>query len=64
MLTLDGSLLVNASEKDIEIWDVNNCQRLHVLQGHTSAVQHVAISANREIVASYSKNDGIKIWRN
>ena len=64
MLTLDGSLLVNASEKDIEIWNVNNCQRLHVLQENTSAVQQVAISANREIVASYSKNDGIKIWRN
>jgi WD40 repeat protein len=62
----DGTVLASAGgnneDFDIRVWDVNNGQLLHTLQGHTSIVWGIAFSPDGALLASASSDRTVKIW--
>lgn len=62
-ISSDGRVLIYATANyDLIIWDLVNSKQLNILQGHTAPIIYIAISKDREFIASYSCDKQIKIW--
>ncbi len=46
----------------IQIWDINTCKSLHILEDHTSTVNDIVLSADGQICISASEDHTIRIW--
>lgn len=63
ILSTDARILIYATaNNDIIIWDLIEQKILNTLQGHTSPILYLALSSDREFIASYSNDNYIKIW--
>ena len=63
ILSTDGRVLIyTTADNEIVIRDLVAEQDLCVLQGHDAPVAYLALSSDREFVASYSIDREIKIW--
>jgi WD40 repeat protein len=63
ILSTDARILIYATVSyDIIIWDLVEQKMLNTLQGHTSAIRYLALSNDREFLASYDINNLIKVW--
>ena len=63
ILSTDGRILIYATaDHEIVIRDLVAEQDLCVLQGHDAPVAYLALSSDREFIASYSIDREIKIW--
>lgn len=63
IITSDGRVLIYATDNyDIVIWDLINNQTLNILLGHTAPIMYLAMSSDKEFIASYSCDKKIKIW--
>lgn len=59
-----GQILVSASaDKTIKIWRLETGELLQTLNGHSAAVNSVAISPDGEFIVSGSSDKTIKIWQ-
>jgi hypothetical protein len=59
-----GQILVSASaDKTIKIWRLDTGELLQTLNGHSAAVNSVAISPDGEFIVSGSSDKTIKIWQ-
>lgn len=62
-MTPDGKVLVFCTQAaEIIVWDIEMNQEICVLPGHSSQIRQIALSSNREWIASYSEDQMIKIW--
>lgn len=62
-MTPDGKVLICCSEGNgILVWDLEFNQEICTFQGHTSPIWEIALSPNREWIASYGTDQTIKIW--
>lgn len=63
LMSNDGRVLIYCTDSyEIVIWDLATNSQLQVLQGHTAPIAYMAMSDDREFVASYSIDRAIKIW--
>lgn len=63
ILSDDGRVLIYANVNcDIVIIDLVSKKTLNILQGHTAPIIYLALSSDREFIASYSEDKVIKIW--
>jgi WD40 repeat protein len=61
-LVKDSNKLISASQdKTINIWDLENSERLKALEGHTNWVTCVLIDNNNNLISG-SRDKTIKIW--
>ena len=58
----NGRYVVSGSACDLVLWEVDSGKRVHTLQGHTSPVSAVAISADRMFVVSGSQDGTVISW--
>jgi len=58
----DGSTLIAGSYSWIMTWNTTTWQQIHVLTGHTSLVEDIAISPNGRILASASQDYTARLW--
>jgi WD40 repeat protein len=59
-----GQILVSASaDKTIKIWRLDTGELLQTLNGHSAAVNSVAITPDGEFIVSGSSDKTIKIWQ-
>jgi WD40 repeat protein len=59
-----GQILVSGSaDKTIKIWRLDTGELLQTLNGHSAAVNSVAISPDGEFIVSGSSDKTIKIWQ-
>jgi len=63
ILSTDGRVLIYATANhEIVIRDLVADRDLCVLQGHDALIAYLALSEDREFIASYSCDRQIKIW--
>ena len=63
ILSDDGRILIYATVNyEIVIVDLVSKKTLNILQGHTAPIIYLALSGDREFLASYSEAMVIKIW--
>lgn len=63
ILSSDGRILIYATKDNtIIIWDLLEQKQLNTLYGHNSPVAYLAMSKDREFIASYDKDNCIKVW--
>ncbi|TBR58721.1 hypothetical protein B4U84_22795 [Westiellopsis prolifica IICB1] len=70
-LSQDGEIIVTGSYRKIKVWQVcqqpqgktPNTQLLHALTGHSHIVTSLAMSSDRKILVSGSRDKTIKIWQ-
>ncbi|MHC5734552.1 WD40 repeat domain-containing protein [Nostoc sp.] len=63
LMSLDGRVLIYCTDNyEIVVWDLAMNRKLCTLQGHTAPIGYVAMSSDREFIASYSIDRTIKIW--
>ncbi len=58
----EGRHLISGSRKTIKIWDLHAAREVCLLQGHSSLVTAVAVSSDRPLLVSGSKDQTAKIW--
>ena len=58
----DGTLLSAGRDHQIRVWDRDG-RVVHVLEGHTGAVEALALSADGRWLASGSADNTVKLWR-
>ena len=59
----DGRILIHATANyEIIIRDLINNKAVNILRGHNAPIMHLAVSEDREFIASYSSDKTIKIW--
>ena len=62
-MTPDGKVSVCCSEENgIIVWDIQNNQHICTLEGQPQPIQHLALSSNREWIASYTSEQTIRIY--
>lgn len=62
LMSNDGRVLICCTDSyEIIIWDLATNSQLQVLQGHTAPIAYMAMSDDREFVASYSIDRVIKL---
>lgn len=62
-LSPDGRIFAyGTSNCDLVLWDLMNDRELCRLVGHTASIGGIAISLDREFIATYSTEHSIKIW--
>ena len=62
-MTPDGKVSVCCSEENgIIVWDIQNNQHICTLEGQLQPIQHLALSPNREWIASYTSEQTIRIY--
>ncbi|MEH2236203.1 WD40 repeat domain-containing protein [Nostoc sp.] len=63
LMSSDGRVLIYCTDNyEIVVWDLAMNRKLCTLQGHTAPIGYVAMSSDREFIASYSIDRTIKIW--
>ena len=63
ILSSDGRILIYATKDNtIIIWDLLEQKQLNTLYGHNSPVAYLAMSKDREFIASYDKDNCIRVW--
>ncbi len=58
----DGRFAVSADDKTVRVWDVAAERCLHVLEGHTSRVTSVALSADGRRAVSGGRDGTVRVW--
>jgi len=54
-------LASGSADNTVRLWDMHTAQAIHILQGHTRAVQSVAWSPDG-MLASGSYDDTVRLW--
>ncbi|MBN3872510.1 WD40 repeat domain-containing protein [Nostoc sp. JL33] len=63
LLSSDGRVLIYCTDNyEIVVWDLAMNRKLCILRGHTAPIGYVAMSSDRNFIASYSIDRTIKIW--
>ncbi len=63
LLTADGRIFIYCNDGyDIVVWDLVNNRELVKLKGHTAPIGYIAMSSDREFIASYSTDTSIRVW--
>lgn len=62
IMTPDGRVLICADRNNILIYDLLTQEKICTLEGHKYKITHIALSPDRETIASYSIDGTIKIW--
>lgn len=63
LMSSDGRVLISCTDNyEIVVWDLAMNTKLCTLQGHTAPIAYVAMSSDRNFIASYSIDRTIKIW--
>ena len=63
IFSTDGRVLIHATAKhEIVVRDLDAERKLVTLQGHEAAIAYLALSEDRQFLASYSTDRQIKIW--
>ncbi|MFW9257417.1 WD40 repeat domain-containing protein [Nostoc sp. CALU 546] len=63
LMSSDGRVLIYCTDNyEIVVWDLAMNRNLCTLQGHTAPISYVAMSSDRNFIASYSIDRTIKIW--
>lgn len=63
LMSANGRVLIFCTNSyEIIVWDLATNKKLCSLQGHSSPISHIAMSNDREFIASYSIDRTIKIW--
>jgi WD domain, G-beta repeat len=57
-----GGLLSGSWDHTIKIWDIATGQETAVLRGHTDSVMAIALDESRQILASSSRDQTIRLW--
>jgi WD40 repeat protein len=60
--TTPDRYLINSSLTTIRIWDLQRAREVAVLRGHTNLVKAVAISRDRQWIASGSDDKTVRLW--
>ena len=59
----DGKLLIGGGlDKTVRFWGVPDLQQLKILEGHTGAVQLLAITPDERILVSGSDDKTVRLW--
>ncbi len=62
-MSRDGRVLIYCTDNyEIIVWDLVTSKKIHTLEGHTAPIVYLAMSSDREFIASYSIDRSIKIW--
>ena len=62
--TVNGKWVISGSEDNrLYIWDLNTCQVVRKLTGHTRPVLSCDVHPSEQIIVSGSLDKNIKIWR-
>ena len=62
-LSPDGRIFAYGTAScDLVLWDLMKDRELCRLVGHTAPIGGIAISLDREFIATYSTDHSIKIW--
>jgi WD40 repeat protein len=51
-----------SDDQTIRVWNYQNGEHLKTLRGHSSWVQSVSFSANRELLSSGSRDHTVRVW--
>ncbi len=63
LLTADGRIFIYCNDRhDIVVYDLDRELELVTLKGHIAPIGYLAMSSNREFIASYSVDKTIRIW--
>ena len=63
IISNDSRILIHGTANyEIVIRDLINNKELNILRGHNAQIMHLAMSEDREFIASYSSDKTIKIW--
>jgi WD40 repeat protein len=63
LMSSDGRVLIYCTNNyEIVVWDLALKRELCTLQDHSAPIIYVAMSSDREFIASYSADRSIKIW--
>jgi WD40 repeat protein len=59
----DGRRAISASrDKTLKVWDLERCQEVHTLEGHTGWVNEVAVYDHGQWAISASSDNTLRIW--
>ncbi|KAI9357627.1 WD40-repeat-containing domain protein, partial [Zopfochytrium polystomum] len=61
-LSPDGSLILVASEKVVQVWDVATATKCGVLEGHSDFVRWIAFSRDGKLVVTASQDCSLRTW--
>jgi WD40 repeat protein len=60
--SLDGTKVVTASERSIDVWSVANGNLVKTLSGHTNDVTYVDFNSDSTLVISVAMDRTVRIW--
>ena len=62
--TVNGKWVISGSEDNhLYVWDLNTCQVVGKLTGHTGPVLSCDVHPSEQVIVSGSLDKNIKIWR-
>jgi WD40 repeat protein len=62
-ITPDGSRAISASaDNTLRMWDLESCQSVHTLAGHTGLVNAVALTPDGRCAVSASADYTLRVW--
>ncbi|MBN1505923.1 MAG: protein kinase [Sedimentisphaerales bacterium] len=59
----DRTLLSASGDHTVKVWDVEACQQRFTFSGHSEGVMCMAVSPDRNLVVSASRDGVIRLWR-
>lgn len=62
MPAIKNNLCMEAADKVVKLWDVDNGELIQTLEGHTEGISDVAWSHDGDFLASASDDKTIWIW--